>query len=347
VRRRFDARLWPVLQIRDPIKGLNEVAALTQLDKGRWEAPALAGIFHAEVKAFSESAKALEIAYRLAPPDRRSDLKLAVEAAGREATFDELLKNADSFFGKGQYEAAAKAYESAWKAIPDRFETGFQAAAGFLMQDQVASAVEVILQMRASATGEVATKISAMLHELAPISPDANTAAGQAIAVPPAEPRMDTAMLVRKLVGPLSNSEVELVVKSEPPYLSDTTTVTPIPDEEVTGGRSDMAFLTTESIFAMYKRDLATGAQNRPADLPAPAVPESLAVSLPVRFGYVVVESERPGLPVYVNGQKTGNVTPTRLRLAEGEYEVGVEVDGQINAGKVAVKDSAIMTIKW
>src|ERR1035441_1696421 len=40
LRRRFDMELWPVLEMTDSIKALNEVGRLARLDKNRWEAPA-------------------------------------------------------------------------------------------------------------------------------------------------------------------------------------------------------------------------------------------------------------------------------------------------------------------
>jgi tetratricopeptide (TPR) repeat protein len=460
LRRRFDMELWPVLEMTDSIKALNEVGRLARLDKNRWEAPALAGILHAENKAYSESAKDLDEAARLAeavrlPPQRTANLKLAADAARREAAFADQVREANIFWEKQQYETAAKTYQAAWKAIPSRLETGMQAATGFLMADQVAPAVEILSSMRESAPTEMAAKISVMLRELGAISEDASAAAGRTPATSQSEPAVEPAAQIRALVGPLASSEVELVVRPAVPLLSDTSCVTPIPDEEVTGPRSDMAFISTVSIFAMYQRDLARSA-TRPESLPAPqpapvpqtppvatplapvrwrrprsplgtppradppsclrsgasralpakgksspchwsplrpglpswwmAIPlrclapcelrlapgrhsllatlaghhdeprilnvdkgKPLSIDLPLRakMGYVKVETETPGVAIYVNGKPAGKVTPAQLPLAEGQYEVGVEIDGQMRTAKVSVMYEQITTIKW
>jgi hypothetical protein len=273
----------------DPIKALNEVGRLARLDKNRWEAPALAGIFHAETKAYSESAGALDEAARLAeaarlPPQRTANLKLAADAARREAAFAGRVREAGIFWEKQQYETAAKGYQAAWKAIPTRLETGMQAATGFLMADQVAPAVEILSSMRESAPPEMAAKISAMLHELGAIPEGANAAPGRMQPASQSAAAVEPVAQIRTLVGPLASPEVELVVRPAAPLLSDTSYVTPIPDEEVTGPRSDMAFISTVSIFAMYQRDLARSAprpESLPAPQPAPVVPVATPASPP------------------------------------------------------------------
>ena len=301
LRRRFDMELWPVLEMTDSIKALNEVGRLARLDKNRWEAPALAGILHAENKAYSESAKDLDEAARLAeavrlPPQRTANLKLAADAARREAAFADQVREANIFWEKQQYETAAKTYQAAWKAIPSRLETGMQAATGFLMADQVAPAVEILSSMRESAPTEMAAKISVMLRELGAISEDASAAAGRTPATSQSEPAVEPAAQIRAFVGPLASSEVELVVRPAVPLLSDTSYVTPIPDEEVTGPRSDMAFISTVSIFAMYQRDLARSA-TRPESLPAPQpapVPQTPPVATPLAPVAVAPPPEPP-----------------------------------------------------
>jgi tetratricopeptide (TPR) repeat protein len=459
LRRRFDMELWPVLEMTDSIKALNEVNRLARLDKNRWETPALAGIFHAENKAYAESAKALDEAARLAeavrlPPQRTANLKLAAAAARSEAAFADQVRAAAIFWEKRQYEMAAKAYQAAWKAIPTRLETGMQAATGFLMADQVAPAVEILSSLRESAPPEMAAKISAMLHELGAIPEGANAAAVRIPAASQSAPAVAAAAQIRTLVGPLASSEVELVVRPAAPLLSDTSYVTPIPDEEVTGPRSDMAFNSTVSIFAMYQRDLALSAtrfEGLPGPQPAPVPPvatplapaavappppepirnsapggpamlppvtgrpgaadkgqeqpvslvstpdgaavlvdgdpalrclapcelrlapgrhsllatlaghhdeprifnvdkgKPLSMDLPLRakMGYVKVETETPGVAIYVNGKPAGKVTPAQLPLAEGQYEVGVEIDGQMRTAKVSVMYERVTTIKW
>ena len=456
LRKRYDIALWRVLQIKDPIKALNEVNGLIQIDKNRWEGPSLAGIFHAETKAFSESVKALDEATRLAPPDRKANVQSAADAARNEATFAEQLKVADVLWEKQQYAPAGEAYQKAWKTIRTRVESGMRSATSFLMADQIAPAVEILSQLRDYAPADTVRKASAMLQELGKVSQEAKAAAARTPAASQIEPPVETAAFIRLRIGTLSNSEVDLVVKSGAPLLRDSSIVTPIPDEALAGGRSDMVFLTTDSIFLMYKRDrdiaLAADARRAAAlEPPAPVAPEpqpitpgppvaapsaptaarnpapaepaaippaaparlgrsgdgqeqpvtvnstppgatilvdenglkcvarcelrlapgrhtlratlegytdavrifnvekgkalSLDVSLDSNVGFVNVETKTPGMPIYVNGKKTGSVTPARLKLAEGEYVVGVEIDGQMTSGKVSVKAGVIGTI--
>ena len=389
IRRRFDLALWPVLAMTDPIPALNEAARLVRLDKSRWEAPALAGIFHAQTGAFAESVKALDEAVQLAPEDRRANLQLAAGAARREAAFTEQVKKAGLLWEKQQYRPSATAYEAAWTAIPARFDIGMQAATGFLMADQVAAAVKILSLMRESAGGEPAAKVTAMLRELGAVSEEARAASGKPQAENPSAPEAALPARIRTLIGSLASDEVELVAKSAPPLLSDTTTVTPIPDEEVTGGRTDMAFLTTDSIFAMYRRDLTRAAEragsaappaaltavtpaalitrelppppDRPAaapdapSRPAPA-PERTTAETPAApaagspdsaLCRVFVRSKTPGLALFVNGQATGKVTPAEFSWVKGEYEVGIEVGGEIHKVKVSVTEGSFLTLPW
>jgi hypothetical protein len=91
---------------------------------------------------------------------------------------------------------------------------------------------------------------------------------------------------------------VELVVRPAAPLLSDTSYVTPIPDEEVTGPRSDMAFLSTASIFAMYQRDLprsATGGAGAGLQVPtAPAIQPATPATQPPGAGVPALPLEAP-----------------------------------------------------
>jgi len=373
IRRRFDSELWLVLHMTDSVKAINEISRLAPLDSTRWEAPALKGIFQAETGAFSDSVKALDEAAGLAKPDRRANIKLAADAARREATFADQWKAAEAFWEKQQYEPAAKAYEAAWNTIPARLETGMQAATGFLMADKVVPAVAILSRMREYAPTE---KISAMLRELGVVSEDARAAAGRTPAAPQLAPAVEIATLIRTLIGPLANSEVELVVRPAAPVLPDTTTVTPIPDEEV--DHSDMTFLYGKSIFALYKRDLTRAADlvgggvgfqapaapaiqpvssrvppvaadappaRAPNSAPAGGSPESAgkgqeqSVSLKAKTYHVYVQSKTQGLALSVNGKPTAKVTPAEFDWAEGEYTIDVEIDGKLLGSMVSIKE--------
>jgi hypothetical protein len=334
--------LGPALEIRDRVKGLNEAARLVRLDKSRWEGPALAGIFHAEAKAYSESAKALDEAGRLAPPNRRANIELAAAAARNEAAFGDQVRTAGLSWEKQEYEVAAKAYEAAWKTIPTRIDTGMQAATGYLMADQVAPAVEMLTRVRDFAPAAVAGRMSGMLRELGAISEAAKAAAVRSPASESAVAVAEPAAEIRALVGALSSPEVELVVRAAAPLLRDTTFVTGIPDEEISGGGSDVTPLPTDSIFAMYQRDRARTAA-------AAMVPVADLATQPAAVGNtydVMVQSKTRGLPIFVNGQPSGKATPALLTLDDGDT-VGVELSGEMHRGKFEAKEGLFLRFPW
>ena len=70
-------------------------------------------------------------------------------------------------------------------------------------------------------------------------------------------------------------------------------------------------------------------------------------VSLDAKVGFVTVESNIPGLPIFVNGQKTDSSTPGRLKLREGAYTVSVEIDGKMVVQDISVRDGALMKIAF
>jgi hypothetical protein len=71
----------------------------------------------------------------------------------------------------------------------------------------------------------------------------------------------------------------------------------------------------------------------------------SIAIEMVAKQGFLSVESKTPGLPIFVNGKKTDRVTPANLTLSEGEYEIGVEVDGVLKTQSVSVKDGTMMKV--
>jgi hypothetical protein len=71
----------------------------------------------------------------------------------------------------------------------------------------------------------------------------------------------------------------------------------------------------------------------------------SIAIEMVAKQGFLTVESKTPGSPIFVNGKKTDRVTPANLTLDEGEYEIGVEVDGVLKSQSVSVKDGNLMKV--
>ncbi len=265
--RKFDMRFMQVLKARSQYASLNELKLLTNLDNTRWEAPALAGILYAEVHNFQDSLTAFENAARLAPPDRGGNLRKAADLARREANFNEQRISADELWEKQQYEQAAEHYAAAWESSPKQLEIGLQAATGYLMADQVEPAVRILSRMRASATGEMDDRIGAMLKELGAVSDEAKRAA-RGLGASGATSAEETSASMRKLVGNLTSREMELAARADPPLLDDKTRIVAVPDDEIYGTQAGLPLLSTDSIYALYKRD-----QPAPSAPPAPAEP--------------------------------------------------------------------------
>jgi tetratricopeptide (TPR) repeat protein len=446
--RRFDIQFHRTLNSgKDAVGELLDLEALFKLDNKRWEAHALAGILHAQSGDFAKSLNDFEEAARLAPPSRGRQLQSAADLARKESNFKEQKNDADELWEKQQYEPAAKHYATAWEDSPGRLDVGLQAATAFLMADQAAPAVAILSHMRDSAPPEVDAKVVAMLNALGDISEEAKRAAAHPQHASVASSSVDVASNMRALVGPLTSPQMELVARAAPPLLEDTTSIIPMPDEDLTGAHANTPFLSTEKIFAIYKSDPASAAgpppapEANPATNPVPEVPAPLAppptpvqpadlptalpprpgaelvpapgervvqvvsdppgasivfdgnsrlhclapcpislspdrhvlhatlagyhdadkilmvdkgkkqetvnVVLEAKRGLVRIESSTPGAAIYVDGKKTDKQTPAQLSLAEGEYDIAVEIDGKMVTKKIPVRDGDMRRVPF
>jgi hypothetical protein len=73
--------------------------------------------------------------------------------------------------------------------------------------------------------------------------------------------------------------------------------------------------------------------------------PSPVAIEMVAKQGFLTVESKTPGASIYVNGKRTDRVTPANLTLDEGDYDIGVEIDGAVKSEKVAVKDGGLQRV--
>lgn len=452
-RRRFDLELWPALRKdKDPFAALAIVRQLPKIDSTRWEGPALAAILHANIGEFPESATELEAAARLADRARATQLRSAAEVARKESIYLDEVRNADSLWEKRQFDQAAPLYAKAWEQSAGHWNAALDAVTGYLLADQAGPAVDLLSQMKDSAPPALRAKAMAMLKELGAISEVARNAAGQPALSAPSPPA-DPAARIRALVGPITTAQMELTVRPGPDLLDDKTIITPVPDDEISSGSSDLMLMSSDSIFALYQRNLAA-APGSPGPAPAQAPPEvppapaaetpaappapvpnlpssqpryspppaaSASASPPVALsrgagqpvtirsdppgatvvgddglncvapcqplmspgrhtllatkagyrdarkiftvekssvtpvevvleakrGWLNVESEIPGAPVFLDGHKTDKLTPARFILAEGSYEVGVEIDSRRSVKKVQITDESLVGVKF
>lgn len=447
-RRQFDTEFVTALKkVKDPFA----LKALAEIDTTRWEAPALAGILYADLGEFSNSMAELEKAALLSDPARAAHLKSAANVARQESGFLEDRKTADGFSEKQQHAPAAQLYAKAWEESQGHWDIALEAVTEYLLADDTDRVVRLLSRLRDTAPPALSARALAMLRELGTISADANRAservpASEAPQPPPKEP----AALIREQVGPLTNPDMELAVKPEPPLLNDKTPIIPVPDAEIENGSSDLLLLSTTSIFGLYRQNLTAAAASYgtppqqarseppepPKDAqpaPAPAAPRAAGgletgpsggapassvaksprgteqtvsirstpsgatvllddtlncvtpcqlalaplrhtlratltgyrdalrifvvekgkapfqMDLPLeeKRGWLNVEAEIPGAPIFLNGVKTDKRTPARFILKEGTYEVGVEIDAKRSVQKVAIVDEGLAVLKF
>ncbi len=342
-RRSFDSRLLEVVQINDPFAALTAINELIKADKARWESFALAGIMHSKAGAFPESLQSLQSAATQAPAARQSKLKSAAELARREASFSEQVRNADEFWEKQQYDAAAKLYAKAWEDSPGHLNVAMEAATGFLLSDQISFAVEVLAQLRDSRSDELSSKAVTMLKELGAVTESAKNEAVRKRAGTPSAQSGDAAERIALLVGTLTTAQMELAAKPNPAFIQDKTVIITVQDEELTAGRNDAPMLTTESVYARYLKDRASRAPTEPEAAPpieAPSQQPPLAETQPLRrvsqpladaqsFNRATVSSSPPqsvAAPKPVETVTLNALAPTAAPLPRGSQK-GVSVN--------------------
>ena len=414
----------------DPIGALSDLRPV-MAEKSRWEVAAFAGVMRAKAGAFGESVKDLEeAAARLAPGARRTRLQSAAEVARREANFTDRKNSGDELSAKQQWDAAGNGYAKAWEESPSHVDIGMEAAKCFLMADQVPRAVVVLTSLRDSRSDEYSKKAVAMLKELGAVSEDARREAGRERGPAAGDPPVDPATHIASLVGTVVTRQMELASQATPLLLEDKTRIIGVPDEELAAAQNTAGILSTQSVFAIYLRDLeksglAPPQQQAPPQQAPPPVqiqeppalarvaspppassgdarqqavsseppgatvvfdndPQSVCVtpcqiSLPQgrhtlvatiakyrdeariitvqrtntpieiamtpKKGSLAVVSQIPGAFVFLNGKKTESRTPAQFSLVEGEYEVGIEVGGEMATKKTAIQDGSIIRL--
>lgn len=446
--REFDIEFVAAMnKSKDPI-ALNQAL---RIDGTRWEAPALAGILYADlggVSGFSASAAELEKAIPLADKARADRLKSAAKVARDESVYLKDKSAADGHSGKQEHAQAAQLYAQAWGESRQHWDTALDAVTEYLLVDDTAAAVPLLSDMRDSAPPALRAKALAMLKELGAISLGARRAAERAPAPETPQPK-EPAVRIREFVGKLTNTQMDLAVKREPDLLNDKTPVTFVPDDEIGGGNSDLMVQSTQSVFALYQRNLTAVAppsgaapeqarpdmpaappkDTQPAAVPAPRASDRLGpsplgpaptaaagstsrgaeqpvtirsipsgatlllddtlncvapcqpaltpgrhtllatlagyrdarrifyvekdkgapvdVTLDAKSGWLNVESEIPGAPVFLDGVKTDKRTPARFTLSEGTHEVAVEVDARRSVKTVTITDNGLARLKF
>jgi tetratricopeptide (TPR) repeat protein len=367
-RRQFDIEFVPASRKdKNSFTALSILKQATRIDPTRWEAPALAGVIHAGIGEFSESAAELEKAARLAEKSRAAQFKSAAEIARKESAFLDEVGNADRLSEKQLHDQAAQLYAKAWEESPGHWDAAREAVTEYLLADQTAPAVPLLSLMRDSAPPLFRAKALAMLKELGAISADARRAAERAPSAEQPQPK-DPAARIRELVGQLTNPQMEMAARPGAPLVDDKTLITPVDDSEIGSGSSDLMVLSTESVFALYQRDLApaappTGAAPEPvhsetppeparpekppepaqAVFTAPAAPASSAGSRPRPLAEraaaeqpVAIRSNPPGATVLLD-ETVNCVAPCQPPLAAGRHTLLATLAGYRNLYKIFI----------
>jgi tetratricopeptide (TPR) repeat protein len=280
--REFDIRFLQALKKsdKDPIAALTDLRSLRKKYATQWEVPALEGILQSDKGDFAESLKALEEAGRLAPRSRSPRLQSAIKLVRQEADFKEQVNDADKALEGHQYESAAQHYAAAWEDRPARLNVGMQAAASFLMADQVEPAVQILSRMRASA-GDLDSKIKAMLRELGAVSDEAKNEAERSPGAAATSSPEDRSKQLRDLVGELTSPKMELAAAADPALLTHAGRIIPFTDDELTAGHTDLDILTAESLYERYRRDRGSVATSNAAATAPEFPPHGPPVSKP------------------------------------------------------------------
>jgi tetratricopeptide (TPR) repeat protein len=269
---------------------LDEAQQIEKADANRWELQSIVGSLQARLGKYDESAKALDAAAKLAPAERRKALTSAADLVRREATFEEQLRTANENWDKQQYSPAAQAYANAWETSPARDKVGMQAAAAFLMADQIPLAVQTLAKLRDTGGPDLSAKATLMLKELGAVSQDAKQMAQVSPGGARPESTADVGERVQTLLGDLTSAEMQLAAKENPALVRDETSFVAVADEELSSNTTDALLLSTQSVFQMYRRAI-------PAETPLPGSPADLAAPPPPAGGLAPV-STPDGPPV-------------------------------------------------
>ncbi len=264
-----------IAKFKDPATVVDGATKLTKADPGRWEGFAALGVAQAGLAAYPESAASFEAASRMAPEDWRGKLNSAAEIVNREAQYNKLVQDGDVARDNKQYDAAGKLYADAWQTSPGRVATGMQAAVCFLMADQVPLAVQTLSRLRQLKASAVSDKAAAMLKELAAISPDAASAA-DAGGSSDVEAVFDVGEKVRTLIGDLLSPQMRLIIQPAPALLSEELKTGQLTarDDEINNPKLDMRFISTESQYGIYLKDIGG---RRISETDRPPVPDPVS----------------------------------------------------------------------
>ena len=366
-RRQFIGEFQPLFSEKDPYKAMARLQSLAKKYPAEWETSALLGELQAQEGQYRGSVDSLTEAARLAPPALRPKIQLAVKIAQNEVNFANQVKSAEEARENEQYESAAKLFESAWNLKTARADLAMTAATSYLLADDVKGAVNDLREARDAGVPEITRRALAMLKALGTIDADAAKESASSPTAPSTSPKKSPGDSIREQIGTLQTSKMVLSAKAAPAPIEESVTIFPIKGDNKVDGGAPPGFMSTDSIFDLYLRNLQkarTQESAAPADLPtSSATGDSAAsgsepahdrpVQLTVRrnphtnagpLQTLIVTTEPTGATVFVDEDVQGGAdstagqkctAPCRLSLSLGRHTLLTTLAGYRDDKKI------------
>jgi hypothetical protein len=237
-------------------------------------------------------------------------------------------RDAQAAFDKGDYAAAATAYETAFKLDPFAIDAAFEGVNSYLLEAQVDQAVLLLHDIRVRGATESTVKAMKMLGELTAVNQPAAHEVGSAVPAPPPIEQMFSAVSfgVPDLEGgrlilaitPVDASrfvtEIEVLVPPVAP---------PADPAAATGAGGDQTAAMSQVLKGIFHLEVA--ATNETRDL---AIRRAAAGSLDSNAGFLQLEGPDKQIPVLYKGQI--QYLPAKLPLPAGKYEIQSWQDGKV-----------------
>jgi hypothetical protein len=242
-------------------------------------------------------------------------------------------RDAQASFDKGDYGAAAVAYQIAFNLDPFAIDAAFEGAIGYLLQEDVDQAVLMLHAIRVRGTTESTTKAMKMLAELKGASPAA--AAEVSAAVPPPPPIEEVFSGVRFGVPDWDSGR--RILASAPVdqarFVKDLDAkIPPVPvaaDAAATGGDQPALQSANQSAaISQLLKDIfhvEVGPTTETRDL---AIRRAAASTPDAGSGSLDIEGADKQIPVLYEGRVL--FLPAKLSLQAGKYEIRSVQDGKV-----------------
>jgi tetratricopeptide (TPR) repeat protein len=241
-------------------------------------------------------------------------------------------RDAQASFDKGDYQAAAKAYENAFTLDPFAIDAAFEGVDSYLLQGQVDQAVRLLHSIRVRGTTESTAKAMKFLAELKTVSPSALQEVSAAIPAPPPIEEMFSRVrfgvpdweggrriLASSPVDPARFlKDVAAMAPSLPAPATDAAAAEPTQAQS-----ANQTAAISQVLKDIFHLEVAPTSETR--DL---LIKRAAAGTVNSNSGFLQLEGTDKQIPVLYQGQI--HYLPAKLVLQAGKYEVKSIQDGKI-----------------